>query len=71
MEKTREDNRSEVYECLRCHQDYCTECNNSVEIDFDFDEKEDDSIVTKGDDVCPYCYNQLLKLNTASQSGGN
>ncbi len=62
-EKVQEDVNSDVYECLRCKEEYCNSCNDSVEIDFDIDAKEEDSIVSKGDYVCPFCYNQLLIKN--------
>ena len=69
MEKAIEDNNSEVYECMRCRQNYCTKCNDSVEIDFDVNKEEEDSIVTKDDEVCPFCYNQLLeKFNVEVKS---
>lgn len=60
-ERAIENNRSDIYECLRCHQEYCSECNDSVEIDFDLTKEiEEDELVRKEDNVCPFCYNQLL-----------
>lgn len=68
MKKVMEDTQSETYECFRCTEKLCNRCNASVEIDFDIDGKKDwkeghgvGSVISKDDDVCPFCYNQLLE----------
>ena len=62
--KVEEPNVEEVWECPRCHQDYCGDCVESIEVDFDvkdtpegFNQAEVDWNGTK---VCPWCYNQLI-----------
>lgn len=60
-------NHPKTYECSRCNQWYCMDCDTSVEVDFRIIEKET-GVDWKGkwewinQDVCPYCYNQLIDL---------
>lgn len=65
MEKADEDTSSEVYTCRRCNQEYCSDCNPQIEVDFDVKEdkgdyNQDTRINRKGEIVCPFCYNQLI-----------
>lgn len=59
-------NNAEVYQCPRCNQDYCDNCHEKQEVDFDIINSSDDNpkakIEWKGLMVCPYCYNQLIDL---------
>ncbi len=76
MEKVKEpDNIDEVWECPRCSQSHCGDCVDKCEVDFEVMDKRDGFNQAeeqwKGEIVCPWCYNQLLKLYTAKQSGGN
>ena len=57
-------NQAEAYQCIRCKDDtdtdgwYCDNCNPPQKVNFDIIE---DGINWNGKEVCPYCYNQLLK----------
>ncbi len=68
MEKVDEPNVSDVWQCPRCHQDFCGECVDACEVDFDikeninFERPDLDPHMEnwKGEYVCPWCYNQLV-----------
>ncbi len=69
--KIKEYEQSEIYRCGRCNQDYCSECNEAREVDFEVkDEPETNNlpefakekIEWKGEKVCPWCYNQLIDI---------
>ena len=67
MKKVDEPNtNSEVWQCPRCKQDYCGECVDSVEVDFNIFDKPDGYNQRdenwKGLQVCPWCYNQLIDV---------
>jgi hypothetical protein len=81
IQKVREEpyNNSEMYQCQRCKDEaesegwYCDCCNPSQEVEFDIEEQEDlDEMqrVTnwKGQDVCPWCYNQLVDLKNKTEA---
>jgi hypothetical protein len=51
--------------CSRCDQYYCAYCIDFCEVDFDVEENayEDRPYFSqnlKGEQVCPWCYNQLI-----------
>jgi len=67
MEKIKEPNETEiVYECGRCGQDYCEDCQSSVTVDFEVEDKSEgfNTLLEQWKDrkVCPWCYNQLIDI---------
>ena len=66
MEKVEEPNVEEIWQCPRCHQDYCRTCVDRCEVDFEVEDKPDgyneNIIQWKELQVCPWCYNQLIDL---------
>lgn len=74
MEKVKEpDNQVDLYQCQRCKNDtdtdgwYCDSCTRSHEVDFDI---EEDEYNWKGENVCPWCYNQLIDIAKSKTKGG-
>jgi|WetSurMetagenome_2_1015567.scaffolds.fasta_scaffold10513_10 hypothetical protein len=63
IEKVKEDYHVDMFQCQRCKNEsdtdgwYCENCIGFVEIDFDVEEEN----ISKGDKVCPWCYNQLIE----------
>ena len=58
-------NNEEPRECLVCQQLYCECCIKFVELDF----KVNNELVDEGDQVCPWCYNQLIDKFEAKNNG--
>lgn len=76
MEKVEEPNVGEGWQCPRCIQDYCDECVEKHEVNFEIlDDIEgrhgfhQKPIQWKGLIVCPWCYNQLVIKKT--KGGGD
>ena len=50
--------------CRRCNQEYCGECIERIEVEFDVEDDSSDGQWKdnqwNGEDVCPWCYNQLI-----------
>lgn len=72
--KVEENNeRFSVYECPRCRQDYCENCNNSHIIDFEVEDApegwHEKPVQWKNWEVCPWCYNQLIGKAKSKGSG--
>ncbi|MEK7112208.1 MAG: hypothetical protein AAB875_02670 [Patescibacteria group bacterium] len=66
-----EDYDSDVYECGRCEQGNCQKCNPLKEVDFEiedavFEYGEEVNKQWKGQEVCPFCYNQLVEKKGAT-----
>lgn len=68
MEKVREPEFEEVWQCPRCHQGHCGNCVDREEVDFDiadapesFGRDNESEVQWKGLSVCPWCYNQLVE----------
>jgi len=73
MEKVDEPKIEETWQCPRCNQDYCGDCVNKHEIDFNIKDAPDGfnrrETAWEGLLVCPWCYNQLLdKLMPTTES---
>ena len=67
MKKVKEPIESEtVYQCPRCRQDCCSNCQEAVNVDFEVEDKSDGFNTQieqwKYKDVCPWCYNQLIDI---------
>jgi len=68
-EKVPEPNLDEKF-CDRCGKTYCTDCVKFQEVDFEVNEIVNEhhpnpnvirtKVNRKGDDVCAWCYNQLI-----------
>lgn len=69
MEKVREPTgaQSDTWYCIRCKKHHCCNCVESHEVDFDVkDTPEGHNEIDKhwkGEEVCPWCYNQLVDLH--------
>ncbi len=66
MEKVDEPNVGEIRECPRCMQNHCSNCVDFIMVDFavcgiseGYKAQEQE---WENREVCPWCYNQLLKL---------
>jgi len=72
MEKVKEPFPSEIVYCRRCDHGHCGECIDYIEVDFDVEEISNENHPNpnaprikenwKGEEVCPWCYNQLIDL---------
>lgn len=53
-----------VWECPRCNQNYCGDCVEPINVDFDIKDAPEGfnqaEIEWNGSSVCPWCYNQLI-----------
>ena len=62
--KVAEPNVDEVWNCPRCHQDYCGDCVDKIKVDFEIEDEPDgfNQRKVQWQDllVCPWCYNQLI-----------
>lgn len=74
IEKVREDYNCQMFQCQRCKSEadsdgwYCNDCIGSAEVDFDIIEN---GVNLKGDDVCPWCYNQLVDIKNKELKNDN
>lgn len=79
MEKIKiNENQGDTYECPRCEDSHCYDCHEYVEVDFGVSDNSDGEYPNrlfhwKGENVCPWCYNQLvdIKLNADTNSKAN
>ena len=62
--------------CRRCDKYHCVECISFYTVDFDVEEnigREDNPYIEnwKGEEVCPWCYNQLVDLKQTKNVRNN
>lgn len=66
IEKVKEPEGKDVWQCPRCHQDFCEDCVDKHNVNFEVaDEPEgynQRTIQWKDLLVCPWCYNQLIDV---------
>ena len=64
IEKVKEPQVEETYDCQRCRQTYCSECAEPIEVEFEITDKPEGLNQAErdweGEHVCPWCYNQLV-----------
>lgn len=61
--------------CRRCDKDYCIDCVSFEKVEFDIEENIDEKRPDlkpimqnwKGEEVCPFCFNQLIDKVTLIQ----